>query len=603
MNICASCHFEQYEQYIQTGMGRSLKSALYKNSSSDFSHILFDSVNSLNYRPFWYNDSLYLNEYQIDGLDTTHFIKYHIDYIVGSGHHTNSHLYINNGYLYQAPFTYYTQDSILDFPPGFEDDQNSRFSRKMGLECIACHTAYPGFVKGSENKFNFIPEGIDCERCHGPGNLHVEKIKDGELTDTSKHIDYSIVNPAHLSIELQNDLCARCHLQGNAVLHKNKSFFDFRPGMRLNEIMDVYLPRYSNSDNEFIMASHVDRMKLSQCYIESGEKLSCVSCHDPHKTVKNTQAETFNNKCNSCHNLNSCQNDFSHSPISHNECVSCHMRKSETIDIPHVKITDHKIGIYSDTINKPNPANDSQFEGLVCINNKNPNTSSIIQAYLQQYERFENKSYYLDSVSNMISQVNVQEKQGFYIQIYYLFLKEEYDSIINHVNAISIDSLLNNVLTKQSYNNTDAWTAYRIGESMTKRNNNTDAFLFYQKAVMLAPFNLEFRNKYAVNLFEQKKIQFAIDEFNFIINEDSNFTSAYSNLGYVYSYLGDYSTALSYYNYALNLNPNHEPTLVNKAQLLLIQNNLEDAYIYIDKVLKLNPENQDALSLKKSHEI
>ena len=27
--------------------------------------------------------------------------------------------------LYQAPFTYYTQDSILDFPPGFENNENS----------------------------------------------------------------------------------------------------------------------------------------------------------------------------------------------------------------------------------------------------------------------------------------------------------------------------------------------------------------------------------------------------------------------------------------------------------------------------------------------
>ena len=49
----------------------------------------------------------------------------------------------------------------------------------MGLECIACHNAYPDFVLGSENKYTAIPTGIDCERCHGPGELHVEKIKMG----------------------------------------------------------------------------------------------------------------------------------------------------------------------------------------------------------------------------------------------------------------------------------------------------------------------------------------------------------------------------------------------------------------------------------------
>ena len=41
---------------------------------------------------------------------------------------------------------------------------------------MTCHNAYPDFVLGSTNKFNKIPKGIDCERCHGPGELHVNSI-------------------------------------------------------------------------------------------------------------------------------------------------------------------------------------------------------------------------------------------------------------------------------------------------------------------------------------------------------------------------------------------------------------------------------------------
>lgn len=109
-------------------------------------------------------------------------------------------------------------------PPGFEDGNNTRFSRIIGLECMSCHNSYPDFVLGSENKYKKIENGINCERCHGPGEYHVLQKQAGILVDTAKAIDFSIVNPAKLSIDLQFDVCMRCHLQGNAVLNNNKSF-------------------------------------------------------------------------------------------------------------------------------------------------------------------------------------------------------------------------------------------------------------------------------------------------------------------------------------------------------------------------------------------
>ena len=59
--------------------------------------------------------------------------------------------------------------------------------------------------------------------------------------DTSKTPDYTIVNPRRLSTELQNNVCQRCHLQGIAVLNDGKSFFDFHPGMKLSEVMNVFI--------------------------------------------------------------------------------------------------------------------------------------------------------------------------------------------------------------------------------------------------------------------------------------------------------------------------------------------------------------------------
>ena len=154
-------------------------------------------------------------------------------------------------------------------------------------------------------------------------------------------------------------------------------------------------------------------------------------------------------------------------------------------------------------------------------------------------------------------------------------------------------------MIEKDYSNKDAWTSYRVGEAFLNQGFYYESFQFYQNSVKLAPYNLEFRNKYGVSLFYNNKIEFAIDEFSFIINEDNNFVSAYTNLGYLYFSVGEKKKALSYYDYALTLNPHHEKTLINKAELLLLDNKIKDAFICVDKLLKLNPNHREGIMLLK----
>ena len=132
---------------------------------------------------------------------------------------------------------------------------------------MSCHNAYPDHVKGSNEEFRSVPNGIDCERCHGPGELHVKEKMSGNIIDTSKYIDYTIVNPSKLKKELQFDICRRCHLQGTSVLKNKKDWNDFIPGTILSETLVTYLPRYEN-DETFIMASHVDRLQQSDVILK-----------------------------------------------------------------------------------------------------------------------------------------------------------------------------------------------------------------------------------------------------------------------------------------------------------------------------------------------
>ncbi|MBK7667021.1 MAG: hypothetical protein IPJ32_06480 [Sphingobacteriaceae bacterium] len=275
MNQCKLCHQSIYNSFIKTGMGKSFDVATKEKSSADYSHpLIYDKIKDFYYNASWRNDSLYFTEFRLKGRDTIFKRTEQVNYIIGSGQHTNSHIQSVNGYLNQMPMTFYTQKKKWDLPPGFEDGHNTHLNRKIGLECMSCHNSYPNFVLGSENKYNGVQEGINCERCHGPGSIHVAQRQTGSKIDTSKYIDYSIVNPAKLSIDRQFDICQRCHLQGNAVLKEGKSFFDFKPGMKLNDFMTVFLPKYENADDEFIMASHADRLKQSKCFIKSYEVAS-----------------------------------------------------------------------------------------------------------------------------------------------------------------------------------------------------------------------------------------------------------------------------------------------------------------------------------------
>ena len=271
INTCKQCHIGIYETFIKTGMGKSFDIASKQKSSAKLNAhtVIYDKFSDFYYHPFWDKDSLKIMEFRLDKKDTIYKRIEKVSFIIGSGQHTNSHMSNSNGYVRQMPMTFYTQKGTWDLPPGFENGFNTRFNRLIGLECMSCHNSYPQFVEGSENKYTSLPNGINCERCHGPGELHVKEKLAGNLVDTSKAIDYTIVNPGKLPIDLQFDVCQRCHLQGNAILKNDHSFYDFKPGKKLSDYITVFLPKYKGAEDEFIMASHADRLKMSQCFIKS----------------------------------------------------------------------------------------------------------------------------------------------------------------------------------------------------------------------------------------------------------------------------------------------------------------------------------------------
>lgn len=611
MSQCKLCHQDIYNSYIETGMGKSFDHASKEKSSAKFSKhtVIYDKFQDFYYHPFWDGDSLKILEFRLKGKDTVHKRIEKVDYIIGSGQHTNSHIYNTNGYLHQMPMTYYTQKQKWDFPPGFENGFNTRFSRKIGLECMSCHNSLPDFAQGSENKFNALPEGVSCERCHGPGSIHVQQRSTGAKIDTSKYIDYSIVNPAKLSIDLQFDVCQRCHLQGNTVLKEGKSFFDFKPGMKLSDYMTTFLPRYKNADDEFIMASHSDRLKQSKCFIKSFKEetdktslrpyknsLTCVTCHNPHVSVKATGKEIFNNACKNCHSTTTknglCSEKESVRVKVQDNCVSCHMPNSGSIDIPHVNVHDHYI---RKPMKKEEVQKVKEFIGLYAINEKNPSNYTKAKAYIQQYDKFEYKVEYLDSAEFYLSDKTKEDfEKNFELLIHLNFIKTNHAKILSYVNRFGKDNLLNSVLNKKTWDNSNSWTLYRIGEAYNSTGDITNSYLFYKKADELAPHNPEFKNKLGAVLMSKKDIAGAILIFESALEENPKFVPALNNLGYANLVSGNAEMAEKLYNKALKLDPDYESLLMNIAGLKIYQKKYKEAEEVLKQVLKKNPKQEQA---------
>ncbi|MDF2436354.1 MAG: hypothetical protein K0Q95_730 [Bacteroidota bacterium] len=613
MSQCKLCHQSIYDSFIKTGMGKSFEHASRSKSAAklDKHTVIYDKFSDFYYHPYWDGDSMRIMEFRLKDKDTIYKRIEKVDYIIGSGQHTNSHIQSVNGYLNQMPMTFYTQKGKWDLPPGFENGFNTRFSRKIGLECMSCHNTLPGFTEGSENKFTSVPEGVNCERCHGPGSIHVQQRSTGSKVDTSKYIDYSIVNPGKLSIERQFDVCQRCHLQGNAVLKEGKSFFDFKPGMKLSDHLTVFLPRYKDADDEFIMASHADRLKQSPCYIQSIKNadtnslrpyknaMTCVTCHNPHVSVKVTGTNVFNDACLKCHNSSThngiCTEKLAVRNKVNDNCVSCHMPRSGAIDIPHVTVHDHYIRkpMKKSDINKV-----KEFIGLYAVNEKSPSNKVLARAYIQQYDKFEYNPAFLDSAKKYLSDKTTADvKDNFEILIHLAFIKKDYAKIISYVNHVGRDAVLNSMLTKKSWSNDNAWTLYRIGESYTSMADQDNAYVFYKKADALAPFNPEFKNKLGASLMAKNEVPNAIGVFESILKENPKFVPALTNLGYAYLVSGNAVRAEIYYKRALTLDPDYEPLLMNTAGLMIYQKKYSEAREVLSRVIKKNPNNEQAKSV------
>ncbi len=76
----------------------------------------------------------------------------------------------------------------------------------------------------------------------------------------------------------------------------------------------------------------------SRCFRESGGKLSCLTCHDPHTDARPRNSAFYIDRCLSCH-----ANVAHHSAAQKKNCLPCHMKQTSLGR--YLVFTDHRIRV------------------------------------------------------------------------------------------------------------------------------------------------------------------------------------------------------------------------------------------------------------------
>ena len=206
-------------------------------------------------------------------------------------------------------------------------------TRPTGPLCDGCHSVNYDIRTKNVTEWN-----VGCEKCHGPGSLHV-----------AHPTRANIVNPNRLDYVRGNDTCIQCHSQGRPVTNPIAGkYYDwpvgFVPGERLVDYwrLEDLKPGTTDFLQYADLTAHKNRMQGND-FTQSNmyhRQLRCFDCHQVHSAENPSNLIAKGNAlCLSCHSkglnnpagLRGTVSQHSHHAegSAGSSCVACHMPKIE----------------------------------------------------------------------------------------------------------------------------------------------------------------------------------------------------------------------------------------------------------------------------------
>ena len=575
---CAQCHQEIYDSYQDVAMAKSFYNFDSEPAIESFAdNKFFHAASGNHYEMNVVDNQISMTRFR-QRADGTRYAEHEqsAQFVVGSGNHVKTYVYRNEiGEMYQLPVVWYSQDSKWGMAPGYDRSDHPDFGRKITRQCMFCHNAYPD-IEPSADQFGkphrfpkTLPQGIGCQRCHGPGSEHIRisNEEDEESAKGLKMIRNSIVNSARLDSQLQDDVCNQCHFQPmsqrTSFIRKSENEesgdYGFRPGNRLAEFMLHFEPDRDNDlANHFEINHHPYRLNQSRCYIETPGGIRCTDCHDPHVKVKKPQAtKYYRDKCFTCHEQNDCL-DLEQGRADDADCISCHMRARRTTDVVNVTMTDHKISRRPRLKNPTAPLSEIDVPIQMPIREydfpgANKDGPALNENELRIYKLLaravDDDESAIEPLAELSRQQEPFKEAGFQLAQMQL-QSRQYESAIKTLRRMG-DSL-------------DGLSAYHV--------------------------NL------GVGLIGNGQLEIAIESLKTAIKVDPNDASAWYNLATAQERSGDLDKAIESLNRATSLRPNYAKAFTKLGTLLALSGEQDQSIQQLNRAIAIDPNNLSAFN-------
>lgn len=251
--------------------------------------------------------------------------------VIGSGTKGQSYATWLHSRLFQLPITYFTSAGQWSNSPGYPN--KIAFNRPITSRCLECHATYVDKtsaegIEPEEFDKNRMLLGVDCEKCHGPAEKHVEF----QTQNPAEKMGKFIINPALFSRQQSLDMCGVCH---GGRLQKTKPSFEFTAGDKLSDyfLIDTTAKDANSID---VHGNQYGLLVSSKCFSMS-KTLTCNTCHNTHENEKGKTA-LFSQRCISCHtgkhtDAPLCKMTASIGPEINKNCTNCHMPKMQSMAI------------------------------------------------------------------------------------------------------------------------------------------------------------------------------------------------------------------------------------------------------------------------------
>ena len=658
-SACAECHEEIARTYALTGMGRAFSTVDFR--TFDAPARLYHKASDRYYTMVQRDGKLYQRRHQVGfGGKETNVLELEAHYVVGSGNHARTFLHrAPDGRLLQLPVSWYSERSVprvgtpgasarpghWEMSPGYDRSTHLDFRRVIDSGCMSCHNGYPPSLAGAGAgassggtgspipvgdyldgpRFPLpLPEGIDCQRCHGPGQAHVDKLKAGDVEAGRR----AIVNPGNLDRERQLETCMQCHLESTSsplpfqIRRYEHPPFSYVPGQPLaNYFIHFDHAPGTGRDDKFEIASGAYRLRKSACFQRS--EMTCSTCHDPHDIPRGPAAVTrYVAICASCHREPHRDGAPKVQGVAAGAtCIDCHMPKRRTEDAVHVVMTDHYI-------QRQRPSRDllaerteadsvthGDYRGEVALYypSELPATpENDLYLAVAQVQQRSNLAAGIRQLQHAIEQ-HRPERPEFYYE-----LARAYEAAGDHDAAIrwseqalardgafvpALKQLANAAMAKGvlstasqtlekaiALHKTDANALADLGNLYLQQGGNDLAYTTAQRALELDPSLPRAHNTLALAALRKGVTGEAETHFREAIRQQPDLAEAHNNLGNLLASRNDYSEAAYHFEKAIGVDPAYVAARHSYGVVLALMKAYPKAAVELAAVVRLAPD-------------